>query len=368
MRPTRSVAAGGVTPPASATTAPSGPGVSTASGQLGAGPRRATAACPAPSSAPTPIGGASPPVTTTPSPSATTARYPGPGAATTNSSSATGPPSTRSRPGSDRQRHRLARTVSTRERARATRSPTRDDGTLWAWGRGTEGQVGPGHVRRPSTPRPGSADATDWGTNGRRRRPTTTSPSTPTGLAGRGAWNSTAARSVFGGVDIKAPSVTIRSPTTRTPTGGRSPPVAKDHTLGIRTDGSLWGWGDNASGQLGDGSREARRVPPAGIGRDRNWHMGRRPRRAPHARAHPNRWDPLGLGREPVNGQLGDGTTTGRSQRRPASAPRPTGGPGRHGRGRITSVRACPGGRRHSLWTWGINAARSGPTFRVTAP
>ena len=34
-----------------------------------------------------------------------------------------------------------------------------------------------------------------------------------------------------------------------------------DHTLAIRTDGSLWGWGDNGIGQLGDGTRIDRLIP-----------------------------------------------------------------------------------------------------------
>ena len=34
-----------------------------------------------------------------------------------------------------------------------------------------------------------------------------------------------------------------------------------NHTLAIRTDGSLWGWGDNGVGQLGDGTRNDRLSP-----------------------------------------------------------------------------------------------------------
>lgn len=43
-----------------------------------------------------------------------------------------------------------------------------------------------------------------------------------------------------------------------------------DFTIAIRSDGTLWGWGYNASGQLGVGSTRAQHLPVQ-IGRDRNW-------------------------------------------------------------------------------------------------
>jgi alpha-tubulin suppressor-like RCC1 family protein len=44
--------------------------------------------------------------------------------------------------------------------------------------------------------------------------------------------------------------------------------TARYHTLGLRTDGTLWGFGDNRQGQLGDGTTEER-TAPARIGKER---------------------------------------------------------------------------------------------------
>lgn len=45
---------------------------------------------------------------------------------------------------------------------------------------------------------------------------------------------------------------------------------ANDYTLALKQDGSLWAWGSNLDGQLGDGSREGKSVPTR-IGNDRDW-------------------------------------------------------------------------------------------------
>jgi len=41
-------------------------------------------------------------------------------------------------------------------------------------------------------------------------------------------------------------------------------------TMAVKTDGTLWGWGNNASGQLGDGTN-VNKLTPTQIGTDHNW-------------------------------------------------------------------------------------------------
>lgn len=121
------------------------------------------------------------------------------------------------------------------------------------------------------------------------------------------------------------------------------------HSAAIRTDGSVWTWGLNLEGQLGDGTTTSSSTPVrvAGIDDARAVAVG-----GFHTLVLRANGTVAAVGRND-DGQLGDGTTVGRT------LPVPVAG-GRLGLGNVVAVAA---GSRHSValradgtvWTWGVN-------------
>jgi alpha-tubulin suppressor-like RCC1 family protein len=97
------------------------------------------------------------------------------------------------------------------------------DGSLWAWGNNETGQLGDGTTNRRVAPQRIGLD-NDWAA-----------------VAGGAAF-------VFESNDF----------------------VNKNFILGLKLDGSLWSWGANQAGQLGDGTNNERHTP-AQIGADKGW-------------------------------------------------------------------------------------------------
>jgi hypothetical protein len=133
----------------------------------------------------------------------------------------------------------------------------KSDGTVWAWGANGDGQLGNGSTTNSSTPvqvsgLPGAVSAIAagynhglaivsgnvwaWGNNG-------------DGQLGNGTTtNSSSAVQTTGLTNIIAVS------------GGW------DHSLALKSDGTVWAWGNNAAGQLGNGTNTASSVPALVIG------------------------------------------------------------------------------------------------------
>ena len=141
------------------------------------------------------------------------------------------------------------------------------DGTLWTWGNNDSGQLGDNTITTRSTPVTTFAGGTNWkqvacgffhttaiktdgtlwtwGRNsyGQLGNNTTVNRSTPvTTFAGGTNW-----KQVFGGL------------------GGQY------HTAAIKTDGTLWTWGLNANGRLGDNTITTRSTPVTTFAGGTNW-------------------------------------------------------------------------------------------------
>jgi hypothetical protein len=131
----------------------------------------------------------------------------------------------------------------------------KSDGTMWTWGLNTSGQLGDN---------------------------STTARSSPQTIAGAES----------GGTNWKAVS------------------LGDMHVAAIKTDGSLWTWGSNNLGQLGDGSTANRSSPQTTAGAGLNWvrtDLGLDA--SAGIKADGTLWT-WGLN---SSGELGDGTTTNRS-------------------------------------------------------
>lgn len=182
----------------------------------------------------------------------------------------------------------------------------RDDGTVWAWGDNGSGQLGDGRSLFRSTPTP-VVTLTDM--------------------------VSVAAGGFRAGVDL----------------GG-------GHSVAVKRDGTVWAWGHNGFGQLGDGSSVARSTP------------ARVPGLTGITAIAAGKFHTLALGNDRmiwawgynVSGQLGDGTSTNRSTPVRVSG--------------IGDVVAVAAGSYHSLalrsdgtvWAWGSGDLGNGTRTSAT--
>ena len=117
------------------------------------------------------------------------------------------------------------------------------------------------------------------------------------------------------------------------------------HSLALKYEGTVWGWGSNGTGQIGDGSSTNRLTPVQTLGINGVTAVAAA---AQHSLALKSDGTVRAWGYN-MNGELGDGTQTGRTTPVQVSG--------------LTGVRAIGGGGFHSLaaksdgtaWAWGRN-------------
>lgn len=220
----------------------------------------------------------------------------------------------------------------------------RSDGTVWAWGRNQSGQLGDRSTSNRIAPV--QAEIRDvvavvaggaftaaiksdgsrwiWGSN-------------DMGQFGNGATTNSLAPVTWAGCAEGAAlpvSSRIQFPVLA---------AAENHTLAVRADRVVWGWGANSFGQLGDGTSTERRTPVQAAGIDSVRTVSTSERHSLAVKEDGTVWS---WGSNQY-GQLGDGSTNQRLS--------PVRVPG------LTSVVAAAAGGYHSLalksdgtvWSWG---------------
>ena len=175
----------------------------------------------------------------------------------------------------------------------------RANGTVWAWGSNWIGQLGDGTTTSRSSPVSVVGEFTDW---------VTVSAGSNHNAAVRAngtvwAWGSNGRSQLGDGTAT-----------------GRSSPVSvvggftdwvtvsagNDHTAAVRANGTVWAWGNNNSGLLGDGTTTRRSSPVSVVGGFTDWVTVSAGRHTAAVRANGTAW---AWGRN-FAGQLGDGTET----------------------------------------------------------
>lgn len=215
----------------------------------------------------------------------------------------------------------------------------KSDGSLWSWGRNDSGQLGDGTTSQRSTPVKVGV-ASDW-------VDVQAGGSHSVGVRSNGTilgWGS----NVYGqlGDGTSTPEWLDPQPTGDDTSNWVSVSSAGSYTLAVRSDGTLWSWGDNQYGQLGDGTPADRHFA-ARLGTDRDWVAVAAGET--HAVALKSDGSLYAWGRNAF-GQLGDGTNFDRNS------------PVRVGTDNDWQAIAVGSGHTvalksdGSLWTWGWNS------------
>jgi len=139
------------------------------------------------------------------------------------------------------------------------------DGTLWTWGRGTSGQLGNATITNTSTPVTTFAGGTNW------KQVDCSTVHTASIKTDGTLW--TWGRGDSGALGNAATTGNISTPVTTFAGGTNWKQVAGGgyHTAAIKTDGTLWTWGAGNNGQLGNATITNASTPVTTFAGGTNW-------------------------------------------------------------------------------------------------
>ena len=152
------------------------------------------------------------------------------------------------------------KTINARYHAAGIKS----DGTLWLWGLNTNGQLGDNSRTHRSSPVQTVAGGTNW-------------KSVSAGGYHTAAIKTDGTLWLWGNNQngqLGTNDRTHRSSPIQTVAGGndwKQVSIGNFHTLAIKTDGTLWGWGNNAQGRLGDNTQVHRSSPIQTVAGGTDW-------------------------------------------------------------------------------------------------
>jgi alpha-tubulin suppressor-like RCC1 family protein len=185
------------------------------------------------------------------------------------------------------------------------------DGTLWAWGVNTDGNLGIGnHINQWSPTQVGSA--TNWkrAFAGSGKTNVTTHKASSAALKTDGSFY-TWGDNYFGQLSTGS-AINYRTSAVQVGTSTNWQTLMQanvsNSSFVIKSDNTLWGWGYNSSGELGNGDA-LMQLSPIQIGTDANWQTLAISSNGGRAFGIKSDGTLFGWGTNPL-GQLGDGTTT----------------------------------------------------------
>ena len=152
-------------------------------------------------------------------------------------------------------------------------SAIKTDGTLWTWGYGTSGQLGDNTVTNKSTPVTTFAGGTNW-------KQTNAGSGFTGAIKTDGTlwtWGNSISLGRFTEGTRLTPITTFAGGTNWADTATTEPEdlytlsAGSTNTAAIKTDGTLWIWGAGTSGQLGDNTVTTKSIPVTTFAGGTNW-------------------------------------------------------------------------------------------------